>query len=78
MTGEYDGPKNRALILNIRSLLASLTAAMRSVHTSDPQHSGVSFVHVRAHNSNFFNDRADALAKRGAAGELCDVGRYRR
>ena len=34
------------------------------------------FVHIKSHRGHRWNERADSLAKRGAAGELCSIGRY--
>jgi ribonuclease HI len=77
VTGEYDGPKNKSLIVKIRQVLQSTIQKLAGDGGEELSSSDrVSFVHVRAHNNNFFNDRADYLAKRGAAGDVCSIGRY--
>lgn len=101
--GEYNGPKNRDLIKNIRAIVEDLFQSMKLIDGNDGDRSGtlvveaeekanseeadisntknassvgISFVHVRAHNKNFFNERADQLAKRGATGHVSLQGRY--
>eukprot|EP01039_Chlorochromonas_danica_P007861 gene7861-8673_t len=105
--GEYNGPKNRDLIKNIRAIVEGLFQSMKLIegdgadggdrgsgklmveaeekasseeadvcNAENASSVGISFVHVRAHNKNFFNERADQLAKRGATGLVSLQGRY--
>jgi len=66
-TGEYRAEKNKSLAAKARSLLQSAR-----------QHRKVRFEHVKGHSNNRWNDAADGLANRGAAGETCSIGRYGR
>lgn len=65
ISGEFNGNKNRELIVLGRSLLAQLRARV-DVH----------LVHVKAHSSHAWNELADALALRGAGGELLCCHRF--
>lgn len=62
--GVFNGDKNRALIDRVRCEYDSTLAAMKQQHGDS---AGISFVHVKAHNGNKWNERADALANRGRA-----------
>lgn len=65
VSGEFNGSKNRELIVLGRSLLAQLRARV-----------DVQLVHVKAHNGHAWNELADALALRGAGGELLRCHRF--
>jgi ribonuclease HI len=65
ISGEFNGSKNRELIALGRSLLAQLRARV-----------DVQLVHVKAHNGHAWNELADALALRGAGGELLRCHRF--
>lgn len=56
--GVFNGAKNKELINNCRKLLKEITATIK-------------FEHVKAHNGDEYNEKADKLAKEGAA--LCYV-----
>lgn len=60
--GRLNAHKNVALVRNVRDLLERVEAAGCW---------DVIFEHVRSHSDDFWNDRADALAKHGATGALC-------
>lgn len=66
ISGEFNGSKNRELIMLGRSLLAKLRAR-----------ADVQLVHVKAHNKHAWNELSDALALRGAGGELLRCHRFR-
>lgn len=84
--GEFNGAKNRELINRIRSILQKLVTSMRAAHGGAAGGAGgaaarggpvgLNFVHVKAHASHFYNEKADLLAKLGASGEICEEGRY--
>ena len=65
ITGEMKAKKNKALVEKGATLL--IEARMSCT---------VTFKHVKAHSGHQWNDLADALAKRGATGDVCDVGRW--
>jgi ribonuclease HI len=69
----YNGEKNKELIDEIRRIFDSSNEKMKEVHGPS---AGISFVHVKAHSGNVWNDRVDALAKQGNSGAHCSVGRY--
>lgn len=64
-TGEYRAEKNKCLAEKSRSLLQSVRQKRR-----------VRFEHVKGHSNDRWNDAADGLANRGAAGQACSIGRY--
>ena len=87
VTGDYNGSKNAVLISNTKSIYNSLVEAgnhkisMLYVEA----HSGTRSInelfaqlltYVLIHAGNKYNDRVDELAKRGATGDRCVVGRY--
>jgi len=63
--GMYNSVKNLALIHRIQEIFKKVSVK-RSIQ----------FVHVKGHSNDFWNDRADELANRGAAGDICDTGRF--
>jgi len=63
--GQQKTNKNKALVARAQALLASARARR-----------AVRFLHVKGHSGHRWNDAADALANRGAAGFCCDVGRW--
>lgn len=65
ITGEMKAKKNKALVETGKSLLTEAQTCCM-----------VTFQHVKAHSGDKWNDLADALAKRGATGDICDVGRW--
>lgn len=76
----YNGEKNKELIESVRNIYDTLQTTLQSSHNTDQndraESIGISFVHVKAHSNDFYNDRADALAKEGNSGRHCTVGRY--
>lgn len=64
--GIFNGKKNVALIATVREHYAGLCRAAEEV----------SFVHVKGHSDSRWNNVADELAGRGAAGKVCMLGRY--
>jgi len=68
VTGEFSGPKNKDLYLNIRKILEQLRF--------DRSNLNIVFEHVKGHSNDTFNDMADKLARRGCSGEICNSGRY--
>lgn len=67
ITGEYNGPKNRNLILRARLIKKKVEESLRGENKHEE--SGIVFVKVKAHNNNHFNDIADRLANLGSAGQ---------
>jgi len=61
-----------------RSGAASYASGRPTYSTSNGGSRGVEvqFQHVKGHSGDFWNDRADELAKQGAAGRVCAVGRW--
>ena len=59
--GLWRANKNKQLVACAQDLLAQVRASGRSVR----------FYHVKGHSGHMWNDLADALANRGAAGEAC-------
>jgi ribonuclease HI len=87
VTGEYRAAKNVALVQRAKRALRAASIATGHGHngSSGSSRSGggsfsggieVRFLHVKGHSSDFWNDRADELAKQGAAGRVCAVGRW--
>eukprot|EP01036_Dinobryon_divergens_P022700 gene22700-30982_t len=68
VTGEFNGPKNRTLYLNIRDIFHRLTV--------NPERMRIAFEHVKGHSNDRWNDRADKLANKGSSGMTCSAGRY--
>ncbi len=66
ITGEYKAAKNVALVREAKKALAAARAARVRVD----------FTHVKGHSGDRFNDVADELAKQGARGRRCTVGRW--
>ena len=65
ITGTCKAHTNKALVAKGQSCLEQARA-------NNP----VSFVHVKAHSGDKWNDLADALARRGCAGDTCGTGRW--
>ena len=65
ITGEMKAKKNKALVEKGAVLLLEARSFC-----------DVTFQHVKAHSGDKWNDVADALAKRGATGDVCDIGRW--
>lgn len=65
ITGEMNAKKNKTLVERGMALLIEARTSCT-----------VTFKHVKAHSGHQWNDLADALAKRGATGDVCDVGRW--
>ena len=65
ITGEMKAKKNKALVEKGASLLLEARGSC-----------DVRFEHVKAHSGHKWNDLADSLAKRGATGDVCAVGRW--
>lgn len=80
LSGEFDGSKNRALILRGRALLAQLRAQLAGNprRTQSRPESAVQLVHVKAHNGHCFNEAADRLALLGAQQQLLRHNRFLR
>ena len=53
-------------------LVAKGQACLEHARTENP----VAFTHVKAHSGDKWNDLADALARRGCAGDKCAIGRW--
>jgi ribonuclease HI len=66
VTGVYRAVKNVALVARGQQALRDAIGAGLAV----------TFVHVKGHSGDPGNDRADALAKSGASGGACGVGRW--
>ena len=64
MQGKWKTNKNHALVAEGKTLLARAQAGGRTVR----------FVHVKGHSNHEWNDRADALANRGATGQRSGAG----
>eukprot|EP00401_Gymnodinium_catenatum_P003972 CAMPEP_0117496278 /NCGR_PEP_ID=MMETSP0784-20121206/20571_1 /TAXON_ID=39447 /ORGANISM="" /LENGTH=556 /DNA_ID=CAMNT_0005291237 /DNA_START=115 /DNA_END=1783 /DNA_ORIENTATION=+ len=64
-TGEFKAEKNKDLVERARKLLREVRATRR-----------VRFEHVKGHSGHRWNEAADRLANRGAAGERCTTGRW--
>ena len=65
ITGEMKAKKNKALVERGATLLVEARGSC-----------DVRFEHVKAHSGHKWNDLADALAKRGATGDICAAGRW--
>ena len=63
--GIFNGDKNIKLYKKIRDIYQEV----KQTHT-------VIFSHVKGHSNHRWNDMVDAMAKRGAGGTTCCVGRY--
>jgi len=63
--GQYRAEKNQVLAAKARSLFQEVSSQRK-----------VRFEHVKGHSNDKWNDAADALANRGAGGEVCSTGRY--
>jgi len=66
ITGEMKAKNNKALVEKGATLLIEARGSC-----------DVTFKHVKAHSGHQWNNLANALAKRGATGDLCDTGRWR-
>ena len=66
VTGEYNGPKNKKLIQNIRKILHGLEEESES--TQQGVRLELSFEHVKGHSGDPWNDLADECAGRGSEG----------
>ena len=66
ITGAYRAAKNVKLV-------EAAQKALQSVRSSGAT---VRFKHVKGHSGDIFNDRADELAKCGAQGSVCKIGRW--
>lgn len=64
-TGEFRAQKNQRLAAEARGLLREVQAKRR-----------VRLLHVKGHSGQRWNEVADALANRGAAGQRCTQGRW--
>lgn len=68
VTGEYNGAKNKALIVRVRESYARAQAALRSMRERrgmvSPEQ-GIRFLHVKGHSGHRWNERADLLANMG-------------
>lgn len=71
ISGEYNGKKNRELIVHSRRLLDEANRALRAIGGE-----GIIFAHVKAHRGHYWNERADSLANDGMRGGFAPVGRY--
>lgn len=67
ITGEFQGKKNKALIMKIRSHYDQLLK-LGNANGDRKLSLQLSIEHVRGHSGNVWNDRADELAGLGAAG----------
>ena len=69
--GVFNGKKNRKIIDTIRAYYARVRSIGSSIGCS------VSFVHVKGHSGDRWNDRADRLATSAASTQsTCTTGRY--
>lgn len=75
ITGEFNGAKNKSLILTARRLRQEAIRAIRAA-VPDSGEDPIRFVHVQAHSEVFWNERADRLALAGAQGHVSAAGRY--
>jgi hypothetical protein len=79
--GIFNGKKNTELIAEARRHYAALSRVMVAGHSVEAMRPTraveVAFVHVKGHSNSRWNDRADELAGFGAAGRVCETGRYR-
>lgn len=69
----YNGEKNKEMIEEIRRIFDTTNEKMKEQHGIT---AGISFVHVKAHSGNVWNERVDTLAKQGNSGAHCSLGRY--
>ena len=65
ITGACKAHTNQALVSKGKTCLEQARAG-----------NPVTFMHVKAHSGDKWNDLADALARRGCAGDRCGVGRW--
>lgn len=65
ITGEFNGPKNKLLIHNIRQLYREVVQ-QRDDGGNLKSSEIIQFHHVKGHSENMWNDLADQLANRGA------------
>jgi ribonuclease HI len=70
VVGMFNGEKNRALYMHIRSILTEVDNKLRGFGMQ------LRWKHVKGHSGDKFNDRADYLAGLGAKGQVCHAGRY--
>ena len=79
--GEYNGEKNKPLYENIREVYREVirggpyTVGAYKGHVR--RRADIVFEKVKGHSGDIYNDRADALANKGASGLTCRSGRYR-
>lgn len=71
ISGEYNGKKNRELIIHSRRLFDEADRALKANGGE-----GIIFAHVKAHQGHYWNERADSLANDGMRGGFAPVGRY--
>ena len=65
ISGKHKAHANKALV-------AQGQACLEQARVSNP----VTFLHVKAHSGDKWNDMADSLARRGCTGDRCDIGRW--
>ena len=83
VTGEFNGEKNKPLIMSIRRLYDALkfpsgTSACTAARAPPRRRRPVDFTwtKVKSHSGDRWNERADQLASLGIQGRVCSVGRY--
>ena len=80
--GTFNGEKNRELYTNLRDIYKSVQKGGISADGgagSKPRRPvEIKFEKVKGHSGDTWNDKADELANKGASGQICESGRYKK